>query len=223
MKRITCESLAGTPFVALNDIIRPKNTSVAIALALLLASVGYPQALKTQQDRDTPVFRVEVWGHVLTDFNTRVSSYFELRSELERGLPPRRVTDDPAEIRRATRALARRIRAARAEAKQGDFFTPTISTEFKKALLIEMNPPTWASIMDDNPGEVSVQINGCYPEGKPFSTVPPNVLAALPTLPDDIQYRFLGRHLILYDTRANLILDRIPYAIRCGDHKLCCP
>jgi hypothetical protein len=37
--------------------------------------------------------------------------------------------------------------------------------------------------------------------------VPPNVLAALPTLPKDIDYRFVGKHLILRDTRANLIVD----------------
>ena len=163
---------------------------------------------------------MEVWGDIVADFSTRVWSYFELRSELEKGLPPRTVTDDPAEIRRAVRALADRIRVARAKAKQGDIFTPTVSAQFRKALLLEMNAPTWATIMDDNPGEFSVQINGSYPDEKPLSTVPPNILAVLPTLPEDIQYRFLGRHLILYDTRASLILGRIPYAIRCGDRKL---
>jgi hypothetical protein len=96
-------------------------------------------------------------------------------------------------------------------------FTPTISVEFRKALILEMNANTWAAIMDDNPGEFSNQINGTYPDEKPLSTVPPNILAALPRLPDDIQYRFLGRHLILLDTRANVILDRIPYAIQCRD------
>lgn len=112
---------------------------------------------------------------------------------------------------------------ARAEAKQGDIFTPTISVAFRKALLLEMNANTWAAIMDDNPGELSVQINGSYPEGKPLSTVPPNILAVLPRLPDDIEYRFLGRDLILLDTRASVILDRIPYAIRCADSdKLTC-
>lgn len=41
------------------------------------------------------------------------------------------------------------------------------------------------------------------------------MLGVLPTLPDDVQYRFLDRDLILYDTRANMMLDRIPSAIRC--------
>ena len=192
-------------------------TTQAIALMLLLASVDYPQALKTYQDRDTPDFRVQVWGDVVRDFSMRVQSYFDLRSELEKGLPVLTVTDNPAEIRRGVRALAKRIRVARAEAKQGDIFTPPISVEFRKALLLEMNASTQAAIMDDNPGEFPARINSTYPERKPISTVPPNILAALPRLPDDIEYRFVGRHLILLDTRASLIIDRILYAIQCAD------
>jgi hypothetical protein len=106
---------------------------------------------------------------------------------------------------------------ARAGAKQGDIFTPSISVEFKKVLILQMDSNTWAAIMDDNPGEFSNEINSTYKEGKPLSTVPPNILAVLPRLPDDIQYRFLGRHLILLDTRASVILDRIPFAIRSLD------
>ncbi len=197
--------------------MRPKHTLLAIALLVLFASSGYPQAPTRHQERDTPVFRVQVWGDIIGDFSTRVWAYFELRSELEKGLPALTATDDPAEIRRAGRALAKRIRVARAEAKEGDIFTPTISVEFRNVLLLNVNANTWAAIMDDNPGEFSPQINGSYPEGTPLSTVPPNILAVLPRLPDDIQYRFLGRHLILLDARANVILDRIPYAIQSAD------
>jgi len=191
--------------------------SLAIALMVSVASVGYTQPVTTNQNRETPDIRVQVWGYIVADFSTRVWDYFELRSELEKGLPALTVTDDPAEIRTAIRARAKRIRVARAGAREGDMFTPTISVEFRKALILEMDANTWAAIMDDNPGEFSHQINGTYPEGKPFSTVPPNILAALPRLPEDIEYRFLGRHLILLDTRANLILDRIPFAIRLPD------
>jgi hypothetical protein len=43
------------------------------------------------------------------------------------------------------------------------------------------------------------------------------MLAVLPRLPDDVWYRFLERDLILHDSRANIILDRIDDAIRCDD------
>ena len=195
-----------------------KHTSLAIAFLVLFAPVGSPHAPQRPQDRDTPDFRVQVWGDIVADFDARVRAYVELRRELEKGLPALTVTDAPAEIRRAVRSLATRIRMARAEAKEGDIFTPSIRAEFRKALRREMNTTLWAAIMDDNPGEVSPQINGSYPEEKPLSTVPHNILAVLPGLPDDIEYRFLGRHLLLLDTRASLILDRIPFAIQ---HKDC--
>ena len=177
----------------------------------------YSQPATANQTRDTPDFTVQVWGYIVADFSARVWDYSELRRALEKGLPPLTVTDDPAEIRRAVRARAKRIRVARAHAKQGDIFTPAISAEFRKTLIVEMKAGTCAAIIDDNPGELSNQINGDYPEGKPLSTVTPNILAALPRLPHDIEYRFLGRHLILLDTRASVILDRIPSAMQCPD------
>lgn len=194
---------------------RLRHASLAAALIVLFAPAGYPQTSSTNGSQDTPVFRVQVLGYIVADFTTRVSRYIELRSRLEKGLPPLEVTEDPAEITSAQRALAKRIRVAREGARQGEIFTPDISREFRKVLLLEIDADTRAAIMDDNPGEISHDINDTYPRRIPFSTVPANVLAALPRLPDDIQYRFLGRHLILLDTRSNVILDRIPCALRC--------
>ena len=187
------------------------------ALALVLASEGIAQTLPTPPAEGEPVFRVQVWGDISAEFRKRVQSYFDLRRELQQGLPPLRITKNVSEIRSVRRALARRIQAARAGAQEGDIFSPVISAEFKEALALEMDAKTWAVIMDDNPGEFSHDINGIYPDGKPYSTVPGTILAVLPTLPDDIEYRFLGRHLILLDIRADVILDRIPYAIRFSD------
>lgn len=184
-------------------------------LAVALTSASTAQTAATAQADAQPTFRLQVWGDVVADFSTRVQSYFELRSKLEEGLPPVRVTDDVAEIRRARRALARAIQAARHGARQGDIFSPDISLEFKQVLALKMDARTWAVIMDDNPGEFPNEINGVYPDGKPYSTVPGTILAVLPALPDGVEYRFLGRHLILLDVHADVILDRIPYAIRC--------
>ena len=190
-----------------------RHLTLATALMVVFASLGYSQTPATNADLETPTFRVQIWGFIMADFSTRVLTYFELRRTLEEGLPPLKVTNDPGEFMRAELALARRIRVAREGDEQGEIFTQVISGEFKRILLLEMNASTWAAIMDDNPGEFSNLINGAYPKSKPHSTVPANIMARLPRLPKDIQYRFLGRHLILYDVRANVILDRIPYAI----------
>ena len=47
-----------------------------------------------------------------------------------------------------------------------------------------------------------LKVNQPYPKAEPLSTVPPDVLKALPVLPEDLEYRFVGKHLILYDARA---------------------
>jgi hypothetical protein len=191
---------------------------VLCVCALVVAiAIGHAQTSPTTNPQPkTPDFSVQIWGDIAEDFSARVWSYFALRRELEHGLPALIVTEDPAYIRRAELALAKKIRVARARAKQGDIFTPAISVEFKKILLHTMGAGTWAAIMDDNPGMFSTRINGTYSKKRPLSTVPPNVLAVLPSLPADIQYRFVGRHLILHDTRANVILDRMPDAIPCA-------
>lgn len=189
------------------------------ATILFVAAASYAQTPQPQRDPENPDFKVQVWGDIGVEFITRVDSYVELRSELEKGLPPLRVTADPAEIRRTERALARRIRDARKKAKRGDIFTPAISAVFRNALLLEMDAKTWKSVMDDNPGAFSVRINGTYPDKKPLSTVPANILAVLPRLPNDVQYRFLGPHLVLFDTRARVVLDGIPHAIESPEER----
>ena len=190
-------------------------TSLATGLILVFATLGHAQNSEVPQDRVLPHFKVQIWGATFVDFNSRVLAYDELRHELEKGLRPLTTTDDPAEIRKAIRARAKRIRAARADAREGDIFTPAISDSFKRALVDELDPGTCEAILDDNPGEFKHRINGSYPNGAPLSTVPANVLAVLPQLPDDLQYRFVGRHLVLLDGRSGLILDRIRFVIPC--------
>lgn len=172
----------------------------------------------TLQVRNTPDCTAPAWGDLATQFNAQLTAYDKLRTELEKGLPPLAVTANPGQTSDRVRALTNRIRVARGKSKQGDIFTPAIGVVFKQALLYEMDAHTFRILMDDdNPGEMLTQINGTYAIGKSLSTVPPNILAALPKLPADIEYRFVERHLILLDTRARLILDRLPYAIHHSD------
>lgn len=194
-----------------------RHSSHAIALIAVFASIGYAQTPTPSPGRDAADFSVQVWGYIVAEFSARISSYLELRSRLETGLPALTITDDPAAIGRAERALARRIRVAREGATQGAIFTPAISVEFRKVLRLEMSAATLADIMEENPGAFSHRINATYSKEEVLSTMPANILARLPRLPDDIQYRFLGRDLVLHDTRANVILDRVSCAIQCKE------
>jgi hypothetical protein len=189
----------------------------AIVLFACVASIATAQT--PRDDSATPRFTelVVVRPTVQADFDARVLDYFDLRTTLEDGLPAQHLTDNPDENIEIQRKLARRIRRARAGALRGAIFTPDISAEFRRILKIETTPEVVAILMDDNPGAFSHRINGDYPKRKPLATTPGIFLLVLPVLPDGLEYRFLGPHLILHDTRANVILDTMPCAIACPD------
>lgn len=42
---------------------------------------------------------------------------------------------------------------------------------------------------------------------------PPHLLAVLPPLPDELQYRFMNHDLILWDVHVNIIVDFIKGAL----------
>ena len=196
-----------------------KNGLLPIVLFACVAAVASAQS--PRDDPTTPRFTelVIVRSLLRADFDARVLDYFDLRTTLEDGLPAQHVTANPADNIEIQRTLARRIRRARAGALRGAIFTPAISVEFRRILLVETTPETRATIMDENPGQFSHRINGDYPKRRPLSTMPGTFLAVLPVLPDGLEYRFLGPHLILHDTRANVILDAMSCAIACIDRE----
>jgi hypothetical protein len=193
-----------------------KPALIITLVNLLLTSGAYAQT-PAPNTRDMADFKVQVWGVAAADFDARMLTYADMRADLQRGMTPLRLTDDLREIRKAEHALAKRIRAVRSGAHGGEIFTPEIAAAFRRALLLETRPSTCASILDDNPGAFDYSINDTYPKRRPLSTVPPGILMLLPRLPADVEYRFLGRHLILHDSRANVILDRILEAIGCRE------
>ena len=185
----------------------------AVLIALTLFFTGMPRRAAAQ-DPEPPRFRVQIWGEISAAFGAQIRSYASLRDELERGLPPLQVTDDVAALLGRTRALGERVRKERAHAKAGDIFTPEVRPEFTRALHDHANAAC-AALLDENPGTVAVAINGRYPTHEPFSTMAPDVLANLPPLPPDIEYRFAAEHLLLFDIRAGVILDRMPSDLSC--------
>jgi hypothetical protein len=191
--------------------IAPWLAAMAVCqLAALAAQQTAPQVPGVE-------FTVEVLGSTVAEFSAKMDEYATLRRALQKGLPPLAVTANPREIQQAERLLAQRIRKARAGARRHDIFTDDSRRAFRQLLRRVTTPENCAFIADDNPGEWGWAVNSEYPKQHPVSSVPPSILAVLPLLPEDVFYRFLDTDLVLHDTKANIMLDRIDNAIRCDD------
>ncbi len=156
----------------------------------------------------------------IKEFTKRVGEYVKLHNRLEKGLPRLKGKNDPAEITQHKKALAVAIQHERQNAKQGDVFLPAVQPHFRKTVESEMKGQAGSAArktvkegnphVEGPPGKVVVQVNAYYPDDAPVSTVPPSLLLRLPELPKEVEYRFVGRHLILRDVAANLIVDYVP-------------
>jgi hypothetical protein len=164
----------------------------------------------------------------LKDFADRVKVYVDLHQELKAALPPLPEKADAAQIDAHRKALAQRIQVERRGAKRKDIFTadvrdvllPIIREDFRgsegrKSLetIQEGNPAVEGTAETGPRARVKLVVNAPYPAGAPFSSVPASLLANIPKLPEELEYRFVGRDLILLDTEAQLVVDFIRRAV----------
>ena len=186
-------------------------------LAIMAVCQLAANAAAQQTTPQLPVveFTVEVLGSKVAEFTAKMDDYAKLRSTLQKGLPALAVTAKPSEIEQAERLLAERIRKARTGARRHDIFTEETRRAFRQLLRPVTTAATCAFLRDDNPSEWFWAVNAEYPKNHPISSMPPAMLAVLPRLPEDVFYRFLDTDLVLHDTKANVMLDRIDNAIRC--------
>ena len=154
----------------------------------------------------------------LQEFDHLVMDYAKLHKTVRSKIPAMKPTKEPAAIDQHERSLARGIREARATARQGLIFTPEIAAQFHALLNQTMHGPEAARIRESMKQATPVQlpaisVNAAYPSGAPLQTTPPSLLANLPKLPPELEYRVVGRSLILRDIEANLIVDYLSSAI----------
>ena len=159
-------------------------------------------------------------GKEVKEFNRRVQKYVEIHRKAVDSVPTPKTSTDPALIVRNQQALAAVIRASRPSAMPGEIFVPRVRPMFvriiKQQLQGKQGKRARATVLDDgnpkspeSPAKVKLSINADYPADAPLSSVPPSLLMALPSLPEQLEYRFVGRTLILRDTKANIIVDFI--------------
>lgn len=155
---------------------------------------------------------------VQVDFQNRIDAYMKLRQQALSKVHSLKPTDSPEEIAEYQRHLAHKIREARRHAQQGDIFTPEVGRVFQRLLAQSFQSPdaaqVRASLRRAAPvPEVPLRVNTRYPKDLPLQSTPPSLLLNLPRLPAELEYRIMGRDLILLDVKAGLIVDYLPRAL----------
>jgi hypothetical protein len=171
-----------------------------------------PPVTSTKPENVTPTPSISVAdASVLADFDDRVKNYAALRKRLEGGL--KRLPDKASaqQLDANQRALFALVTAARADAKQGDVFVPAMQAHIRaivrQLLAGRDGPAIKAALMEENPMKARIAVNSRYPDEIPLATMPPDLLAALPRLPENLEFRFVGNRLILLDVTAHLVVD----------------
>ena len=157
-------------------------------------------------------------GQSWQPFMNAVQEYVALHREVEQRIGARKISRDARTILARVDALAAEIQAGRVAAKAGDVLGGETAVLLRRRILdvlresrIEPSALFAAAADDEETLPPRPVVNERYSWSWP-SFGPPPVLAALPALPKELQYRFVGRDLVLVDIEANLVVDVLPDA-----------
>ena len=195
------------------SVKRPAAQRTALAAVIAAVMIAATAAQAFAQTPDPGAQAVQAFERATHD-------YVQMHRRLESQIGAIQLNSTVAEVNRTIQELAAAIRAERPGAKQGDFFTPALATELKARI---------NSALRDNgftPGDVrqnerleaieadtgALRVNGTFPWVLATAMFP-CVIAALPPLSPELQYRIVGDMLVLIDVHASLILDLLPHAL----------
>jgi hypothetical protein len=193
-----------------------KRHSLLRNVLLLLALVSATPVAFRSAEKNAPEIK---------EFNARIQKYIDLHKQVAGKVQPKDKVADPKVVVQRKQEFVKAMQAARGAAAQGDIFTPKVRRFFLEVIHGELQAPAGAKaramiLGEGNPrsagatAPIVLKVNTPYPTTAPMSTVPPSLLLALPTIPEQLEYRFVGRSLILRDVDADLIVDFITDAVK---------
>jgi hypothetical protein len=155
----------------------------------------------------------------LHEWTVRLDHYVGIRAQAAEVTPPPAWPASFDDILRFELAFAAEIRARRTHATMGDLFTANVGRTFRKLIAHALTEHEIAVaalldefLLDVVPGASRPTVNHRF-SWQLGTAMPACLLDALPKLPKGLQYRLVGRDLILLDIDANLVVDILPAAL----------
>jgi hypothetical protein len=174
------------------------------AAVITIVALGPPVPLRLSAEPDPE-----------RQFLQSVDSYMALRRQLAHAWPPVAISADVDAIHRASHARFAAMRRARASARPGDIFNDRVADLYRVRIrhgFSVRGHDVSELIQEMNEGGKHwrpASVNGRF-SWKTAAATPPHVLAVLPDLPPELQYRFVGPDLVLLDLDLGFIVDVLP-------------
>ena len=188
-------------------------SKISKATVMVAAAILCAVSARTADGQDTSTKNVRA-------FVTATRDYAVMHRRLEAQIGKIEITTSIADINRNIEKLAAAIRVERSDAQQGDLLTPALGFELRAAIVEALGDHGFTPTdvlnagridgIDD--GRINLRVNSTFPwvlGGAMF----PCVIEALPELPPELQYRFVGADLLLVDVHASLVVDILPSAL----------
>ncbi len=182
---------------------------------LVLVAVAFPAAGQTAKQAPPPArAAADVNPHAaaVAEFQERLQKYIELRAQLAKKLKPLSPTANAAELAARQDSLAQALRTVRKDARPGDIVSAAVAAQIRTVVsdyFRRKDAATRRAVFEEVPDGFRPVINRTMPDNAALATMPPLLLTSLPRLPDNLQYRFVDRHIVLLDGDTRLIMDYI--------------
>jgi hypothetical protein len=180
-----------------------------VATILLIPALLMPPITSQPDDERT-----------LMHYRAAVNTYAQLHREAESSVATPALCAGPEQIELARQELADEIRFLRRNAREGAVFSSEVGDIFRRRLThaladLEMEAAdVLAPLTEERHGRRAIlEVNGFFP----WEAGPPRwreLFWALPTLPDELEYRLVGADLVLLDVEARLVVDILVDAVR---------
>ena len=181
-----------------------------LVFALVVGSLSLPGLASAQSagSADAAAFK---------QFEAAIAGYMAMRTKLSSEVSGPVKNSSSTQLTNASDALAAGIQRARKGASVGAIFAPPIAAAIKRRIAEAVRTEQLASVLadiDDEGGSgPAPKVHLRLPVTAQMATMPPALLKVLPPLPKELEYRILGKYLVLRDIDPSLIIDYIPAAV----------
>lgn len=191
------------------------HIGVVLVLTAALQALAPHGAVQTAAWGETKGQKTRV-GTPMELFQQRLAGYLAIKAEVGKGIEPLRPLPSAAEVARRQNRHAAAVQEARSGAGTARLVPDAAASQIRstlQAFFASQGNSESEHPIDLLPSGHPPVVNGRYFSYVPLSTIPPQLLAGLPVLPDLLQYRFHGDYLLLLDAELSLVLDIVPDAL----------